>query len=266
MADILNLLVTLVLPVVLGVIAAVSWRRHGRSIRKGFGFTFHWMGLVDFAAGLLITFLAMLGIFLVELLLGSIQVTGMQFDLASVQSVFGMITFGAAFEEVFFRSLLLSGLVVVLGGRKWLAILISAALFGIVHLGNPGASPISALGNALGGIIYGMAFLGGRNLWLPLGLHFSWNFSQGPILGFPVSGLGMGGLFLTHPTGSALVNGGAYGPEAGLVGMLFRFVIMAMLVTYLQLRCGRQGDLRTLEFPIKEYAGQDIVKATSPAA
>jgi len=201
------------------------------------------------------------GIFLVELLLGSLRYAGMQMDLAAMRSALGTIAFGALFEEVLYRSLLLSGLVAALRGRKWLAILISAVVFGIIHLSNPGASTISAFGNALGGIIYGMAFLGGRNIWLPLGLHFSWNFSQGPILGFPVSGLNFGGIFATEPVGSDLINGGAYGPEAGLVGILFRFVIMAMVVYYLQLRCGRKGDLKTLEFPIKEYADQERKRA-----
>lgn len=163
------------------------------------------------------------------------------------------MVFGFIYEEVFFRALLLSGLVVVLGGRKWLALIISAVAFGIIHLNNPGASALSAFGNALGGIIYGMAFLGGKNLWLPMGLHFSWNFSQGPIFGFPVSGMDFGGMVIQEPTGSALLNGGAYGPEAGLVGIVFRFVIMLLVVLYLQWRSQGRGIPERLEFPIRGY-------------
>lgn len=246
-------LVQFILPLVLGVVAAVHWRRRGQSIRKGFGFTFHAWSLGDFGAGLLITFGAMVGIFLVEWLLGGIRVTGVQVNLAAIAAALRDITFGAVTEELLFRSLLLSGLVVMLGGRKWAAILISAALFGLVHLSNPGASYISALGNALGGMIYGVAFLGGQNIWLPLGLHFSWNFSQGPILGFPVSGFNFGGLVVQGSTGAALLTGGAYGPEAGLVGMAFRFMIMALVLYYLQLRCHGQGNIKSLTFPIKVY-------------
>ena len=77
-----------------------------------------------------------------------------------------------------------------------------------------------------------MALGGGKNRWPPLGLHFSWNFSQGPIWGFPVSGFDFGGLIMQETPGSDLVIGGAYGPEAGLVGMFFRFVIMAMGLFY----------------------------------
>ena len=89
--------------------------------------------------------------------------------------------------------------------------------------------------------------------WLPLGLHFSWNFSQGPLLGFPVSGFDFGGLVTQESTGAALLTGGAYGPEAGLVGMAFRFVIMALVLYYLQLRCHGQGEIKSLTFPIKVY-------------
>ncbi|MCB0198054.1 MAG: CPBP family intramembrane metalloprotease [Anaerolineae bacterium] len=247
-------LIMLVLAIILGVVAAIHWWRHGQSIRKGFGYTFHGWSLVDLGVGMLICFIAMVGIFSVEWLLGGIRIVSIPFNLASLDDNLFILIFGAVFEEVFFRSLLLSGLVVVLGGRKWPAILISAAVFGLVHINNPGASYVSAFGNALGGIIYGIAFLGGQNIWLPLGLHFSWNFSQGPILGFPVSGMDFGGLIVQEVTGSDLLTGGAYGPEAGLVGMAFRFVIMAMVIAYLQYRCGGRGDAKTLEFPIKVYA------------
>jgi len=249
----LFLIIKFLLPVILGVIAAVHWRRHKQSIRKGFGFTFHWQSLGDLGAGLLITFLGMSGIFLLELALGGIQIENIQFDVSAMRSPLSIMIIGAVYEEFVFRSLLLSGLAVALGGRKWLAILISAAAFGLTHLNNPDATYISAFGNALGGLVYGIAFLGGKNIWLPLGLHFGWNFFQGPVFGFPVSGLEFGGIFTLNTTGSNLLTGGAYGPEAGLVGMAFRFIIIAMIIYYLQLRCHNRGDIKTLEFPIKIY-------------
>jgi membrane protease YdiL (CAAX protease family) len=255
----------LVFTVVMGIVAGNAWRRQGRSLRKEYGLLGGWWALGDFAAGMLITFLAMLGIFLVELAMGLISVTG-TVGFTMTAGDLGLMVFGFIYEEVFFRSLLLSGLVVVLGGRKWLAILITAALFGIIHLSNPGASPLSAFGNALGGVIYSIAFLGGKNLWLPLGLHFSWNFSQGPIFSFPVSGIDFGGIVIQEPTGSTLLNGGAYGPEAGLVGMVFRFVIMLMVVLYLLWRSNGRGNLKRLEFPIQGYGVAEPARAVRPAA
>jgi membrane protease YdiL (CAAX protease family) len=251
-------LIILIAAILLGLIAANHWRKHNQSIRKGFGFTFSWWSIVDIAGGLIIAFLGILGIFLVELALGVIYIKGFFQPDSSLMTNFVTLVVYALLEELLFRSLLLSGLVTILNGRKWLSILISAILFGLVHLANPNASLVSAFGNALGGLIYGIAFLGGANLWLPLGLHFSWNFFQGPIFGFTVSGIVIGGLFKIEQTGPDWITGGAYGPEAGAIGMLFRFVIITLVFFYLQWRCQNKGDLKNLEFPIIQYTNLPI--------
>jgi membrane protease YdiL (CAAX protease family) len=124
--------------------------------------------------------------------------------------------------------------VLALRGRRALAILLSALAFGCIHLSNPGASLLSVLGNSLGGVMYGVAFLCGGSLWLAIGLHFAWNFVQGPLLGFPVSGMAAGGLQQVHDVGPAWLSGGAYGPEAGLAGIAFRFVIVALVLLWLK--------------------------------
>ncbi len=110
--------------------------------------------------------------------------------------------------------------------------MVAAVLLGLFYLANPGAGALSVCGNTLGGLIYGMAFVRSGRLWLPLGLHFAWNDVQGPVLGFPVSGLSAGGMLQIHDLGPAGLTGGAYGPEAGLVGILFRFVVLAMLLAW----------------------------------
>ena len=144
-----------------------------------------------------------------------------------------MIMAGSAIaEELINRGLLLSGLTIVLGGRAKAAIVLAALLFGLFHLANPGASALSVCGNALGGLIYGMAFVLSGRLWLPVGLHFAWNYVQGPLLGFRVSGLGAGGLQQIHDRGPVWLTGGSYGPEAGLVGILFRFLVLALLFAW----------------------------------
>jgi uncharacterized protein len=253
---ILAIVLVLISAIVLGMIAAVHWRRSGQSIRKGFGFTFHWWSLGDFMGGVIIAFIGMTGMFVIELLMGVIQIQGFVPPDSAFLAYIPKFLVLALIEEVLFRSLLLSGLAVVFGGRKWSAILVTSVLFGVVHLGNPNASTVSGIGNALGGLMYGIAFLGGKVIWLPWGLHFSWNFSQGPVFGFPVSGREFGGLFALQTTGPEIWTGGAYGPEAGLVGMAFRFVIVGMLIWYLQWRCDFLGDPRKLEFPIRVYSIQ----------
>jgi membrane protease YdiL (CAAX protease family) len=218
-----------------GAYAIRHWRKRGMPVLRGLGL--HWDAHAgrDLIAGTAITSLAMLGIFVAEYALGGLRVAPLpQLSLGE----FGMWFVGKAAaslkEEVLMRSLLLSGLVLALRGRRMLAILLSALAFGCIHLSNPGATPMSVLGNALGGIMYGLAFLLAGSLWMAVGLHFAWNFVQGPVLGFPVSGMAAGGLQQIHDLGPAWLTGGAYGPEAGLVGILSRFVIIVAVLLWLR--------------------------------
>lgn len=249
-----------------GSLAGGYWFLRGQAIHKGFGFTIHWWSLVDLAAGMLIAAIAMVGIFLVQWLIGGIRVVSVQWNPAALSKGANAQFLIAPFEELLSRSFQLPGLhialslllALVLRGQlagpferrmdralvwcTWPAILIIAAVFGYVHIRNPGATPITAFGNALGGLMYGIAFLGGRNIWLPIGMHFSWNFVQGSVLGFHVSGRVPESLITQEPLGFDL-----------LTGMAFRFVIIAMVLGYLYLRAGRRGNLARLEFPITVY-------------
>jgi membrane protease YdiL (CAAX protease family) len=210
-------------------------RAQGRPVLDMLGLRWDRLAFSDLSAGAAITAAAMAGIFLVEFGLGGITRSGAPEAPASALalSAFGMLA--ATFkEELIMRGLLLSGLTLALRGRAPLAIGISALAFGLIHLSNPGASALSVTGNALGGVIYGMAFLMARSLWLPIGLHFAWNFTQGPLLGFPVSGMDAGGLQRVIDAGPAWITGGAYGPEAGAVGIAFRFVVIAMVLLWIR--------------------------------
>lgn len=124
--------------------------------------------------------------------------------------------------------------------------LATGALFGIAHLNNDGATWVSAVGTGLGGVIYGIAFLATRSIWLPLALHFSWNVAQG-LLGFPISGHAVPGFLSAEEVGADILTGGAYGPEAGIPGMLARVVVIALMFVYLKRRYP-SGSLATLRF------------------
>lgn len=103
------------------------------------------------------------------------------------------------------------------GLNTFWALVISAGLFGAAHLGNPNATWVSAAGIFLAGLFLGYAYLRTRSLWLPIGLHIGWNFFEGVVFGFPVSGLNIPHLVQIHVSGPVLWTGGAFGPEAGLV-------------------------------------------------
>jgi len=178
----------------------------------------------------------MLGILAVELAFGGIQIIGVPFKTGrALQGGLELIGQGA-FDEFLMRGMLISGLALALGGRRVAAVLIASVLFGLAHMYFKGASPESVFSNTVGGVTYGLAFILTGRLWLGLGLHFAWNFAEGPLLGFPVSGYDFGaGFFHVMDLGPTWLTGGLYGPEGGVVGIGFRFVVIGALLAWVRM-------------------------------
>ncbi len=123
----------------------------------------------------------------------------------------------AAFEEVFFRGYMLQTF--ARAGYAWLAIALTSAFFGSVHMGNPDAGIISTLNTIFAGVWFGIAYLKTRDLWFVLGLHLMWNWMQGAFFGIEVSGLKQ---IVTDPLlkeidrGPVWLTGENYGIEGGI--------------------------------------------------
>jgi len=101
------------------------------------------------------------------------------------------------------------------------AVTLSAGLFGLLHGANPSATAVSTIAIALeAGVLLALAYAATRNLWLPIGLHFGWNFTEGGVFGAAVSGTESRGLLRFHVSGSDLITGGAFGPEASVVAVV----------------------------------------------
>jgi hypothetical protein len=123
------------------------------------------------------------------------------------------------FEEVLVRGVLFRIMEEGLG--TWLALAISALLFGLMHISNPNATLWSALAIAIeAGIMLAAAFIFTRRLWLAIGIHFAWNFVQGGIFGVAVSGNGVQGLLQSTLDGPPLLSGGAFGAEASIFAVM----------------------------------------------
>ncbi|MGL5756541.1 MAG: CPBP family intramembrane glutamic endopeptidase [Paraclostridium sp.] len=122
----------------------------------------------------------------------------------------------SASEEIVARGWLMN----VLGARYTPAIglIISSVFFGVSHLGNPGVSFIAILNIILVGLFLGMYVIKTNDLWGACGIHAAWNFSQGNIFGFEVSGgdVLIGSIVDLNLKGNELISGGIFGPEAGL--------------------------------------------------
>ncbi|MFL6761398.1 MAG: CPBP family intramembrane glutamic endopeptidase [Sphingomicrobium sp.] len=126
--------------------------------------------------------------------------------------------FPAVAEEVIFRAILFRWLEEFAG--TWAALVLSSALFGLSHMDNPSADMISTVGIMLeGGILLGAAYMLTRRLWFPMGIHASWNLTQGEVFDIPISGNDAHGLLEAKLHGPALLTGGGFGLEASIIGI-----------------------------------------------
>ncbi|MFC7135817.1 CPBP family intramembrane glutamic endopeptidase [Halobaculum litoreum] len=153
------------------------------------------------------------------------------------------------YEELLARGLLLVGVAEGLGfaGRRvavGVALAVSAVVFGLLHASNPGASTASTLGITLAGAFLGVGFVVTGRLSFPVGVHISWNAAQGLLYGFAVSGLPIEAAVVDlEPTGPPLATGGAFGPEAGLLGVGAVVVGTLATVAWVRVRDGLPAGL-----------------------
>ncbi|MEN8172990.1 MAG: type II CAAX endopeptidase family protein [Chloroflexota bacterium] len=199
------------------------------------GLNFNRQALIDLLLGIAIPGIMMGFIFLVEWSIGWLSFDGFAWQVYPTQQVFSnalLVIF--IFMLVGWNEELLSRgyhLQTIASGTNlaW-GIFLSSAVFGVLHLGNPGATWISAAGILFAGLFLAYGYLRTGQLWLSIGLHIGWNYFEGTVFGFPVSGFDFYSLTLITVDGPVLWTGGDFGPEAGLI------VLPALLLGTLLIR------------------------------
>lgn len=185
--------------------------------------------LKELAAGLLIgagVFSATLGVIA---LFGGYRITGTRSDLSILLIPFCVSFAAAAIEEILFRGVIFRLLEESLG--TWIALAISAALFGLGHLASPHATVFAMFAIALeAGVMLGAAYVLTRRLWLAIGIHAAWNFTQAGIFSVPTSGIPMNGVFIGSLSGPAWLSGGEFGAEASVVAIALCSVVGVALL------------------------------------
>ncbi len=178
--------------------------------------------LLDIFAGIGITFLQMGLIYFVMLKLGWLTFKGFAWEFDGVGLVvkntllfFVIFIFVAWNEELLSRGYHLQ--TIASGTNLFWGVIISSVVFGLLHLANPGANWVSAVGIFFAGLYLAYGYIRTKQLWLSIGLHLGWNFFEGVVFGFPVSGLDIYTLARIEVHGPVLWTGGAFGPEAGLI-------------------------------------------------
>jgi len=187
--------------------------------------------------------------FFLLLFLHEIDWVGTEPDLSSF--LLSIILFAAVAlnEELIFRGYILSNLMRSM--NRFVALMVTSVMFSLVHLGNNSFSWFSFLTILLAGLLLGLPYIYTRSLWLPIALHFSWNFFQGTIFGFSVSGNKEYSLITQSRSADTLLNGGKFGFEGSILSAIF----LSMAITVLWIYYMRKD--KPTHLPLTE----DVVKA-----
>lgn len=222
---------------------------------KEAGLNFNPFWWKEFGIGSLIAFLTMTLIFLVELVFSDIEIAGYGWERMSAQfwliPVLAYLVQHLAvgfYEEFMARSYLITNFkegFTIFGispeQATVIAMVISSSIFGILHAGNPNSTTMAVLNIVAAGLMLAIPYVLTGRLALSVGIHFAWNFSQGGIYGFRVSGTEP-----LHPIvdiqqgGNPIWTGGSFGPEGGLIGLAGIALIIVICLFYIK---NKEGEL-----------------------
>lgn len=143
----------------------------------------------------------------------------------------------AFIEEISMRGYVLKNLMQSM--NKWVALALSSLVFALLHLDNADITIIAFANIFIAGILLGINYVYTKNLWFSILLHFSWNFFQGPIFGYRVSGMSMGKSFIKQiAQGYDMVSGGDFGFEGSIVCTILQVIVIVGLIWYYQRKYG----------------------------
>ena len=179
----------------------------------------------DFVSGLL------LGIGLIVLGFGTLyifnflSVASIQFSLIDQLFYLSLFAVVSLNEEIAIRGYILQNL--SRSFNKYIALVLSSLVFMIMHIGNPNMSAVPLFNLFLAGLLLGIYCIHKNNLWFPIGAHITWNYFQGPVLGFEVSGNDVDSILIQSLNGSELITGGEFGFEGSII--LTTFMIIGII-------------------------------------
>lgn len=148
--------------------------------------------------------------------------------------------------QVFAEEIVFRGYLFVTLKKGWgvaVAVVVSSLLFGLAHVFNPGFSWFVAVNIALAGVLTALGVVLTGNIWWPLGFHLAWNFFEGYVYGFPVSGMNASpiSIFFTNVRAPDWLLGGSFGPEGGLAATIVFLLGIAWLLFKIRKEKGIAG-------------------------
>ncbi len=242
-----------------------------------FGFKLDKQWWIDFIFGMVLGIFLMCFIFSAELTLGWVKVIDF-FTMNNPENLFIIPISICIFvficvsisEEIVTRGYLLTNLAEGFNYKFInpksaiiLAWIISSTVFGIGHMNNPNATIISTFNIIFAGLFLGIGYILTGRLAIPIGIHFTWNFFQANVFGFPVSGITVPSEVVTfikiEQLGPDIWTGGAFGPEAGLLGLFAILLGLVLTIGWIRYRQGKIVFFTSLAiYPIKHTANEKL--------
>jgi len=195
----------------------------------------------DFFTGLILGAAAITLIFFVLLITDNItllnELTAPQLSMNLVLFLILYVLVGF-FEEMFFRGYVIQTMLEH-GNKKWVIYLVSAVVFGAVHFANPNPKLLGFVNIVLVGLLFAYMFDVTKSLLLPIGFHITWNYFQGTVFGFPVSGTAPYGMYdIKVSKGMDVLTGGSFGLEGGLMAT----IVLGFCFAFTNIYAAHRGD------------------------
>jgi membrane protease YdiL (CAAX protease family) len=232
---------------------------------------------VDYHFGFVLAFLLVGTMLFIELNCGLARIKSVQMDslLTDPGYIFGIFDgfiscLMIGFHEELLRFYQIKNFSEGLSGYKWLgkkgavisATVLASTFFGVLHMGNNGVTPLAVLLLFLDGLFLSLIYITTGSGWLAFGFHAAWDFAEGNVFGFPVSGYPENySLIRVEQIGNQLATGGAFGPDGGLIN--FVMVIFGAIGIFLWVRF--RHKITSLKLELCDWSGQSNRVSTSAA-
>ncbi len=197
------------------LIPILAWRISTKRKLSDMGFTPLKKDYKDLISGLIFGIVSISVVFVAIVLSGHAEVVTWKPHFAVSQLTYLLMFIMVGFaEELLSRGYIMS----VLRQTKSIAaiMIIPSVIFALLHSFNSGIGLIPYINLTLVGVLFSYMYLKSGNIWMPIGYHITWNYFQGNVFGFKVSGTEVEGMLSTSYTTDSILNGGAFGPEGGL--------------------------------------------------
>lgn len=195
----------------------------------------------DILAGLIVAALVFGIGTLILIETGNIELTVCEISAESLLVYFATFILVSVSEELMVRGYVLNNLLAV--ANKYIALFISAVIFALLHSLNAGLTWLAMVNLFLAGVLLGSAYIFTKNLWFAFSLHLFWNFIQGPLLGYKVSGNTTDSYFCSLPSGNQYLSGGDFGFEGSVVCSVLCLLFTLVIVFYYEQKARKTSQI-----------------------